>query len=96
MKNAGQVWCFKTETISVKNGQKNGLVKYYVWAHEVEGIKYLTIKRLILEKVLENKSYAKEINGYGLSVENFALRFNTVFTFAKIAAIATELLGSGD
>jgi len=96
MKNAGQVWSFKTETISPKTGQKNGPAKYYVWAHEVEGIKILTIKRLILERAAGDKSYAKEINGYGLSVEKFALRFDTVFTFARIAAIATELLGSGD
>ena len=96
MKQANQVWSFKTETISPKNGQKNGLAKYCVWAHEVEGMRILTIKRLILEKALKDKSYAKEINGYGLSIEKFALRFDTVFTFARIAAIATELLGKSD
>jgi len=82
------LWAFKTETIDLKTGQKNGSAKHYVWAEKVDGEIIVYVKKLMLSKIREGHKYKKVLNGIGLEIQLMAFRKDTLLAYAQVGQLA--------
>lgn len=89
MKRTENATIFKTPVIDIRTGERSGTAKHYVWAEEHEnGERVLLVRKLTTSKAENNLKYSRVIGKIGLKIEYLAFKFDTLFTYANVAAKA--------